>query len=958
MAEPRWYDADVSVPLVPQIAGVADTLNSVIEFLINVANVALATLEVVKSLLVGLLNPIRAIIETIIAEIEAFLNDLRQLGLYITWDDIVYPFDGLVGGFGPYQARMLGRLTNRNDPTRPNFSTYSAVAGVFVYASANPSSIYALVDLIRLILRLFGINVRDRGFPTPVGLTVSYGGSDIAAFTDIGKVLRGGDVPDVAKVRWSIAVPSTVVGPVPLLPAPPKFLIEVSVVPDGFGVAYNLPTPNSNLNQQTFGVLMTPDGVPLRVYGGSTLGLSDSLQSSFPTPTTPTLPGVASDLKLKANNVTVYAYRNSADTYPIPLSAITGPVAGKHLFQRTFVYDVVSLLGINLLSPGQPFSFRLRAEDMPYNATLSLGPDGTVQVTPDDEPAREVYVRVRSVGSGFAADADRNLTTPIYTINESTFYGTGTVIPATASYGEDGGFGLPSDPVKVTFPDDQTVDYLETVTTAIVLLVLSRSDLRALVEDPADAATVRGIVASGGEISAVLQGDTLQLSDFSPSLAKVLTTRDVKEVGLCPTGLEAVAAKVVPLFGAMATGGKVATGGKPDAKSLYGKEGSNQLVFRRKVVDRCRRLAENLLERGGPPTADMLETVESLSEVFGTVPSEDGETTTVTRTPLRRLRWGQVFPEVANTTLGRRTILEGLTDPETYYTDEVGSVGIVSSVVVSGVAPNPLSVEDVRPDNLRLMYFGSWESVSNITAGSDTVVETVEPTTPNRVLLRRSPGFLLPVGANGTVPASIGQGSADMSPVVYVGQTPMWKSVYGSSYPPRVVFIRNGVVRFPELATAIANVLNVSTGPMVSGKPTGAWIAIRLFPQGLTPVDELLQKISDFLRTVLDGLQGIIDVIVAYIEFLQARILELEALLRRIQALIDLILALDIGAGVYALPIVEDGGTDALVRGLMGATDAPPSTPNDLGFGLAIVAGGLPGPLLELITLFFPPKEG
>lgn len=958
----RWETTGpIGVPT--ELTAAADVLNSVVEFLINVANVALTILEVVKSLLIGLLNPIKAIVEAIIAEIEAFLNDLRQLGVYATWDDIVYPFNNLVGGFGPYQARMLGRLTNRNDPTRPNFSTRSSVAGVFLYFNANPTGIYQVIDLVRLILRLFGFNyVRNRGFPTPVGLTVSYGGSDIAAFGDLGKILRGGDVPDVAKVRWTIAPPATVVGPVPLLPAPPKFLVEVSVFPDGFGVAYNLPTPNANLNQQTFGVLMGYEGEPLRVFGGSTLGLSDDLASTL-SGTQLTVAGVGSDGELKPNNVTVYAYRNSADTYPIPLSAITGPVNGKHLFQRTFVYDVYSLLGINLLSPGQPFSFRLRAEDMPYNATITQGSNGKVDVEPDDEPAREVYVRIRSVGSGFTADANGDLVTPLYTIDESTFNGTGTVVPATASESKADGFGFVSDPVKVTFPEDQAADYLETVTTAIVLLVLSRSELRPLLGDPGDTSFVVSTSASYGEVTVLPDGSDY-LSLLSPALASALTSRDVKEVGLCPTGLEATATKIAPLFGAVATGGKVMTGSKPDAKSLYGTEGTKPLVFRRKVVERCRRLAEDLLERGGPPSPTLLETIESLSEVFGTVVSEDGLSTTVARTPLRLLTWGQVFPEVAYTTLGGRTILQGMTDPDAFYVDDLGGV-----TVVSGVAPNPLSVEDVRPGASRNMYFGSWESTSTITAGSDEVVESVEPSQPNRVMLRRSPGFILPFGSSiGTVPAGIGQGSADMSPVVYAGQSPMWKYAVTSAstvgidayrYPPKVVFIRNGVVRFPELATAIANVLDATTGPLVSGKPTGAWLAIRLFPQGIPPIDEFLQKIGDFLRSVLDGLQGIVDIIVAYIEFLQARILELEALLRRIQALVNLVLSLDIGAGASALLLTaEAGGTDALVRGLVGAENKPTSGSDDLGIGIALVAGGLPSVILELLTLFFPPQEG
>lgn len=928
MADSRWLNA--VTPGIPDFGqkAAADAINSVIEFLINVANVAAATLEVVKSLLVGFLDPIRAIVEALIAEIEAFLADLRQLGIYVTWDDAVFPFLDLVGGFDKYQARMLGRLVNRADPTRPNFTSRSAVAGVFLYANANPTGIYAIIELIALILRLFGFNKPPRSFPTPVGLSVSYGGSDIAAFGNLTKLLTGGKTPDVAKVKWTIAAPASVIGPLPLIPAPPKFLVEVSVFEEGFGVAYNLPTPNSNENRQTFGVVLDPEGQPLRVFGGSTLGLDDSLKSTYSGDTQVTIPGIGTDGKLKSNNVTVYAYRNSADAYPTPLSLITEPDSeGRYLFQRTFVYDLTTLLGINLASPGQPFVFRLKAEEMPYNATLSLGSNGQMDVVPDDSPAREVYVRVRAVGDGYTADADGTLDTPLYYLDESTFNGTGTVIPATAQLPSGkGGFGPVSDPIKVTFPESGTAEYLDTVTTAIILLVLSRSDLRPILSDDAD-------------ISAVLSSPSEKATTNYFSYKG--TVAEVTDVGLCPTGLEALANSVVPMFGVAA-----AFGGKSDLKSLFGKEGDDQLSFRRKVLSRCRQLAEDFIARSGPPSSSALELIETLSEVSGTVLDEYGETTEVARTPLRLLTWGQVFPEIDDTVLGGKTILEAFNDKVVTYTDTV-----LEQVFVSGVAPNPLSIENAKVSEIRTLFHGKW------------VGATFDPTLFQGVPLRRYPGFLLPSSGDiGSLPTGIGQGSADMSPVVYAGTAPLHKYAVNTKVAlnqvPRVVFVRNGIVRLPALSTAIANVLGYASGSYLSGKPTGAWVAVRLFPQGLPPVDDLLQKISDFLQSVLDGLQGIIDIIIAYIEFIQARIYELEALLRRLQALINLALSLDLSASISALVVLNpDGGTDGLVRSFLGAEDKPPSSPDDLGIGMAMVTGGLPAAILELFTLFFPSED-
>ena len=941
MAESRWLNA--VTPGIPDFgqAAAADAINSIIEFLINVANIAAATLDVVKSLLIGFLDPIRAIVEAIIAEVEAFLRDLRQLGIYMTWDDDNFPFLDLVGGFDKYQGRMLGRLLNRADPTRPNFTSRSAVAGVFLYANVNPSGIYAIIELIALILRLFGFNKPTRGYPTPVGLSVSYGGSDVAAFGNLAKILTGGTTPDVAKVKWTIASPASVIGPLPLIPAPPKFLVEVSVFEEGFGIAYNLPTPNSNANRQTFGVVMTPEGTPLRVFGGSTLGLDDSLKSATSSGTGYAIPGVGTDGQLKSNNVTVYAYRNSADSYPTPLSAITGPNAdGKYLFQRTLVYDLTTLLGINLMSPGQPFVFRLKAEDMPYNATLSMGSDGQVGLVPDDSPAREVYVRVRAVGDGYTADADGTLNTPLYYLDESTFNGKGTVIPATPQLPSGkGGFGPVSDPVKVTFPETGTAEYLETITTAILLLVLSRSDLRPLLTSDTDISVPLGL----GEISVAVAQGSAKLTDFSEAL-KSAVIQSRTDVGLCPTGLETLANSIVPLFGA------AMFGGKSDLKSLFGKGNTDQLSFRRKVLSRCRNLAENFIERSGPPSASALELIESLSEVSGAVVPEDGKVVAVAKTPLRLLTWGQVFPEVAETTLGAKTIIEAFKDNATTYRDVINT-----DTVVNGVAPNPLSIAKPTP---RLLYAGSWSDNSEV---AGTTVE-FNPVQNRAVELRRSPGFVLPLGSTvNSIPAGIGQGSADMSPVVYA--VPSVVNTYSArttlgGYTARVVFVRNGIVRFPSLSTAIGNVLSYASGSYLSGKPTGAWIAIRLFPQGLPPLDDLLQKINDFLQSVLDGLQGIIDIIIGYIEFIQARIYELEALLRRLQALINLVLSLDLSASVSALVILnENGGTEGLVRSFLGAEDKPPSSQDDLGLGLAMVAGGLPAAILELFTLFFPSED-
>jgi len=933
LADDNWATVRIGIPV--ELTAAAEVLNSVIEFLIAIANVALATLEIVKALLIGLLDPFRTILEQLIAEVNAFIQDIRQLGIYVTWDEPKWPFDDISGGFQAYQSRMMAKLTNRNDPTRPDFSDRSGVIGIFLYASVDPTAVYTLIGLIDQLLRLFGIHKpMAQTFPVPVGLTVKYGSG--AMFGNLSRSLASGTTPDVARVQWGLAAPSTVIGPMPLVPAPPKFLIEVSTVKDGFGVAYNLPTPNASDDRQTFGVVTNPNGDPYRVYGGDTLGIPESLTSK-PSGNSYDIPGIGDDNKPKANNVTVYAFKDSADTVPTPLSAITGVQPdGKYLFQRTFVYDVQSLLGINLVLPGQPFSFRLNAADMPYNATVEAGSGGKVVVTPDDAPAREVYVRVRAIGEGFEADADRSLATPLHYIDESTFNATGTVgsasvvlrpadAPADPAW-DQRKVGPLSDAVKVTFPADGTAEYLDTVTVALLLLFMSRSDLRPMIPLP-------GVSYNSGEpVLEILSGDDPTGND----IANVLIRSGGKNVGFLPTGLEALAAQILPKF--------IEGSGGLSLEKLFGKEGDDPGRYRRQLLQQCQRIALAFVEASGPPDPAVLTFIDQVSQVSGTVPIP-GDDTLVAPTPLRKLRWGQIVPEISRSTLGDKTILESFTDRVSVYTGGQ-NIGASTDTIVSGLAPNPLSIEKVKVSLLKNFYL----------SGTVIIGEGVTLPTQRGYALQRAPGFLLSVSSTTLVSTGFGQGSADMSPVVYAGTTPL--SAKGAKlYPTQVVFVRNAVIRLPSLSAAIGAVLGYAqAASYATGKADGAWTMFRFFPQGIPAIDEFLQKISDFLATVLDGLQGILDAILAYIAFVEARILEFEALLRRIQGLIALVLSLSLDTPMAAL-VVSTNGTNGLVRSLLSAGNAPTDGQASLGFGAAFVAGGVPAAILDILLLLFPPAE-
>jgi hypothetical protein len=210
------------------------------------------------------------------------------------------------------------------------------------------------------------------------------------------------------------------------------------------------------------------------------------------------------------------------------------------------------------------------------------------------------------------------------------------------------------------------------------------------------------------------------------------------------------------------------------------------------------------------------------------------------------------------------------------------------------------------------------------------------PPNPNQ-LPERAPSFLSKSYRTQWIP---GEGSADFSPIVY-------NDVFR-----RVEYIRNAFLArepfFGVLDSAVA-VLQLAAAPLSRPARDTQWIAIRLMPQALVPLDDLLERLDRFLQGILDGLEGIIDKIVAYIEAIQARIYQLQALLEQIRALLR---ALDFFAlpSVSGLVLVENG-TDGLTAGLVNAGNKPFDAASSYGAGIAIVAGGLPSVLLELLAL-------
>lgn len=828
-----WVTIDISVPDV--LTDPLAVIQGLLEALLVVLNIVLAILQVVKAFLIGLLNPLIAIIEAIISEIEGLLQDIRQIGIYINGDYNLLQgpqFEDILGGYQAYERRMIGRLTDRTDPSRPNFSSRVGVLALFTYTSVDVTGIAALIRAVTKLMAFFGRSVPSRSYTTPTSLRVSYGinGQGLAAFGAMSRVVQQGDIPNQANLQWQMAPPPS--GTNVRFPslAPKGFLIEVSTVRDGLLVAYDVPISNQQPDTQNriYGLAREfKTGLPFRLYGGTYM--IDI--SSFA--------GIKWDKAPDKSRL--YAYKDAGSTVPIPIeSLVTTDSTPKFLLQRTFY---VKSGFFNTVGPGQGFASVLNAEDMPYDATFELKSDGTVEAIPEANPATTVFVRVSAVTEDvlpfISTEDDKSgpLTAPIpfWFVSARTFtaqvqaMGSGFIQPWVAF--NTGDKTDPSYPLTVTFPATTTKDYLDTVALALAVMVLSRSDVEAVGLD-------EGVFQEGK--------------------------------GGMATGLEDLARYIMPLL---------------LGKNLhrYFSKTTPPATFRARLLRHCRAVANDFYAKSGP-MGSLEQVVVNAGEVLNT------------------FTWGETFtPTDYNTTkLAGQTLMESLQDVAPSY----------------GLGLNPLAIG----------YYGD---------ASEVQLE--------RVPLTREPGFLdqQPGGAN-----IMGRGSVDYAPVIYAK----------ASGGPSVVFCRNVFFQVDGLYAAAATVLNIAAAPTIlPANATGGWVAIRLFPQGLPPIEQALAQIIAVVRAIAEGLKGVVDIIIAYIEFLEARIREFQALILRIIGLLDMLLNFDIPS-MSAL-IVTAEGTDGVLAELVQADNKPSDGTTAYGAGVVLMAGGLPSLLLDILTAFFPKQE-
>lgn len=914
----NWGTLALDVPDVLQ--DIRDSINNVAELLITALDVALIALRFVKAFLIGYLDPISAMVKAILDEIRALADDLRNLGIYITGDQrlLVPDFQELQGGFQEYERRMIARMTDRTDPTRPDVSSKSKVMAVFMYQSVDVADILYLVSFIKMLMRFFNQTAFPKGSPpVPEILDIRYGTqtASIFSFTTMADHFTTSNTPpNLAEVSWKInAAPSA--NPIlPPLPMPPGgFLVTVSTFEKGMPLYYDRAAANSTKQDSTksstqvqpreHGAVRDFAGEPVVLHGGYDMlrlspvfGYNQSLDGSG---------------NIKDNRTRAYGIRSTSDEGVIPLDALYDGT--NYYFQRTFVVSSTSA-GIDWVQ-GE-FIKTLKHSDMPHDAKINVASNGQITLEDLGIPAT-FYVRVATVTSDIGDGTEKAQ----YDLAKMEPYKDASGFPFVVPFAgkvERSHLSSFSQPKRVLFPNVYTAEYLKAIETALAVLALSRADLRVIDE-------VQFYEEEGDEKAALAKKNKTLLPG----------------VAMQNTGLE----KLSPLLGNL----------YENFAQELGRKNESPLSFRKDLKRRVHRMALDLYDRTGPMPDVEKFVVENTKE-------------------LRAIKWSEILEDAGESDLAffyeSQAQLSGASETI------LGSLEDVDLAV--GVAANPYCV-GIPPFVVPELFYLSglirqrkphFIEVEKGPAG-DSTFETVQTATAAKAKTLIDSG---PVGlrefykkfiqADGTLKVDndsyflltsvkeLGrtEGSADMSPILFARPDKMGKmtriTTSVSVKDKGMLFCRTlfGKVKGNKVYAQTSVALGVAASAFRRPLADGEWLVLRA-PDVFQGLEGALDIFGNWMESIMSATESVVDAIKKHIEFLEARLTELQQIIRRVNSMIQMILGFSFQIPkCSALSLLSDG-TDGLLSDFISAKNKPDDSPLSYGAGAAIV---IPLPLGSL----------
>jgi len=953
----QWGTVSFAIP--DFLEDVRDAVNDFAELLVAALEIINVALEFVKAFAKGFLDPIGAILDILIDEITGILRDMRQVGLYLTgdWSLLAWPPEDLRGGFGGYENRMIARLADRKDPTRPELSSKTKVLGFFGYLSADASEYERLLNFITSFTEMFNLNFwpDSSRLPIPTIQDTLYGpdAANVFNFDSLTKTLTTFDSPPQnCRITW-ITKPASQKNPLNPFPVlgPTGYLVTVSTLPKGIQLRYGRAKGNTDkkdkdgkdgtkVQPREYGAVLDKNGVPIVLHGGAEMldfnGSDFEFNSNIDTST-----GAPEDGACQ-----VFGMLDATSNEVIPLEAL-GPTTdalgvpgdgrgSEFLLQRTFLIE--SDVALAQWFAGE-YSTVLSLDDMPLEVEWEAGFEGGVAIKAGSQkPATTYYARVFAVGKEIA----EGTALPQWHFNATEFrtnvWKSGQPFIIGMKSG-NAAIGLPSQPRQLTFVSANTKDYLHALETALLILVLARVDLPTLDE-------------IGQKSKVVAQGykDGLWAG---------------QQFALKATGLEESRSLLRIMF--------------PSLDEMV-KPAQTPGKWRADLHMRVRQLALDIYERTGPMPGAEKSVVESTENLRGVTWADLLDLDQNTSSGEEESPGSQIYKERL-TDLGGdpSTPLMTALDPETEGSGdlEFGPAPNIRATYINAAETDELFFQpaDEKGDEALFRFrkgeFALWSG------GESEIIYESEDTTEVAGLVDSASGALKTIylkfidqegklkvptewrdyieamrkRATGRISSS-----GDMTPVFVSGAIPL--AIYrqgesrGDTTWPGLLNLRglfraysNGVL-YKEAAL----VLRVAAAAYTRPPQDGGWIALRLFDT-FPELEGFLDALESWVKSLASAIRSVADALVKYIEFIQGMITDLQQLIRRINSMIQSLLAFSFSLPQFSGLMLLSDGTDGLMSDLVTADNKPSDSPLSYGGGVAIVAPLAPTFLFDLIAV-------
>jgi hypothetical protein len=200
-AAPTWQALELQTPGKDLLKQVRQVLETLVIFL----DVLKAILNVVKTFLQAIGNPIRALVELLMALIMSLIESLRRTGFYAWFNFPNFAQDPSLkrhaGGFPAFVQRFKGSLMDGQDINRPRpvagFNT-----GGFVLIVADVQGPAKLLRLIKILIKFFSSSMTSPQYAAPSNAKVMVIGSKGDSILQIAQFFKE-DLKGLA-VEWGL----------------------------------------------------------------------------------------------------------------------------------------------------------------------------------------------------------------------------------------------------------------------------------------------------------------------------------------------------------------------------------------------------------------------------------------------------------------------------------------------------------------------------------------------------------------------------------------------------------------------------------------------------------------------------------------------------------------------------------------------------------------------------------